>query len=129
MERIFEKMGGETKKLREVLGDRKLTDFKYSDFWDEEWGKETEFRKKLKEFLKEAEELEKELDIYVLQYGKDKPSSPHFIKATAAVPDFFEGGEYTKYLDITEEEYKEYQEFRKTVNFVWELLSVFRFVE
>jgi len=129
MERIFEKMGGETKKLREVLGDRKLTDFKYSDFWDEEWGKETEFRKKLKEFLKKAEELEEELDTYVLQHGKDKPSSPHYVKATAAAPDFFEGGGYTKYLDIDPEKFKQYQEFRETVSFVRELLAVFRFVE
>jgi len=128
---FFEKMKRVKEEVEETLGDRKSTeDFKYSDFWDQQhWGKETEFRKKLKEFLKKAEELEEELDTYVLQHGKDKPSSPHYVKATAAAPDFFEGGGYTKYLDIDPEKFKQYQEFRETVSFVRELLAVFRFVE
>ena len=58
---FFEKMKRVKEEVEETLGDRKSTeDFKYSDFWDQQhWGKETEFRKKLKEFLKKAEELDK----------------------------------------------------------------------
>jgi len=128
---FFEKMEKETKKLREVLGDRKVVeDFKYNDFWnEEEWGKETELRRKLREFLKEADKVEEELSHYIIENGKDKPETEFYIKAISSSPDFFDTVACSKYLDITGEEYKKYKEFRETVNFVKELLAVFRFIE
>jgi len=131
MKEFFEKMKMIKEEVEEILGNRKSTeDFKYSDFWDEqEWGKETEFRRKLREFLKEADRIEEELSQYVIENGKDKPETEFYIKAISSSPDFFDTAAYSKYLDITEEEYKKYQEFRETVNFVKELLAVFRFIE
>jgi len=129
-EKLWERMIKLKEEVKKVLGNRRsINDFKYSDFWDEEWGKETELRKKLRKLLKEAEELEGDLNDYVLEHGEDKPRTQYHLEGVCVAPDFFEGGGYSKYLDLSEERYKEYQDFKGTVNFVRDLLSVFRFVE
>jgi len=130
-EEFFEKMENIREEVKDALGNRRsVEDFRYSDFWnEEEWGKETELRKKLRKLLKEAEELEGDLNDYVLEHGEDKPRTQYYLEGFKPSPDFFEGVGYTQYLDVTEEEYKKYREFREVVSFVRELLSVFRFVE
>lgn len=128
MEDVFELVN----KAKEYLA--RASSAEYEDFWDsEEWGKPTELYTDGVDLLKRIDNFVEAVRQYAKEHGTSNPQGEvlefQFAVSYKVAPNEHETEGYTKYIPVTKEVKKAWNELVELRNKIKEILTENRFIE